>query len=75
MYNIDFLPQLEEFRKHLWGAGCVDVQVAAEKASRRGYVPPADVEILPCYEDTNGEWVPYPVKHTPSELEKEICLE
>jgi len=61
MYNIDFLPQLEGFRGDLWGASCVDARTAAELASGRGYVPPADIRILPCYEDVNGEWVPYPV--------------
>lgn len=61
MYNTDFTPQIEKFRRHLWGAGCVDTRAAAKRASQSGYVSPASVEKLPCYEDANGEWVPYPV--------------
>jgi len=75
MHNTYFLSQLEEFRRYLWGAGCVDTRAAAEEASRSGYVPPADVEILPCHEDPNGEWVPNLVEPASEELEERVCIE
>ena|GEM_PF-2956521 len=72
MYNIDFSEQLEQSRRRLWGAGCVDTQAAAEEASRRAYFPPENVKVLECYEDINGEWVPNPSKPAQGELEKEV---
>ncbi|MEN9626739.1 MAG: hypothetical protein RL557_1067 [archaeon] len=72
MYNANFLPQLREFRGDLWGADCVDTRAAAEEASRRRYVPPEDVKLLPCYEDINGDWVPHIVEHVLGKLEKSL---
>ncbi len=60
MYNIDFLPQLEEARKHLWGPlydlASVDSQAAADVASRMP-LNLNGVKFVSCHEDTNGEWV------------------
>ncbi len=57
MYNTRFLPQLEGFRRHLFGEGAVDLRgVSPEQYSR--YFPPPGVKVHRCYEDTNGEWVP-----------------
>jgi hypothetical protein len=50
MYNIDFLPQLEAARRHL------GLDRYVPESAR--YMPPPDVKMIPCHEDTNGEWVP-----------------
>jgi len=62
MYNIDYLPQIEEFHRYLWGAGCVDPIAAAEEASRKAYFPPKDLEVVPCVKAPNGEWIPVTYK-------------
>ena len=58
MYNIDFLPQMEKFRKYVFGAGCVDTRAAAEEAFRNSWVPHKDSEIVPCIQAESGEYVP-----------------
>lgn len=59
MYNTDFREQCENFRRHLFGyEGVVDPQLAAHKASLRGYVPQEDMEMIECEQNSNGEWVP-----------------
>ena len=60
MYNTDFLPQLEEFIIYLEGV------------SGKTYTSKLNVEILPCHEDINGEWVPNTVEAISSELEKKF---
>jgi len=58
MYNIDFLPQLEKFRRYMSKSGITDSgREASEEASRR-YFPYSGLESVECYEDINGEWVP-----------------
>ena len=75
MYNIDFLRQLEKFRRHLFGnmpASPVlpyeDVRPLADVLLRghgpdytSRYVPPPEIKMIECREDINGEWVPNPV--------------
>ncbi|MBT4136206.1 hypothetical protein HOD75_01915 [archaeon] len=46
MYNIDFLPQIEAFRRDL-------------ESGNKSYSLP---EVLECHEDVNGEYVPNPVE-------------
>ncbi len=59
MYNTDFLPQMEKYRRELFGvAGIVDPQGAAASAAAMNYFPPLGMKMVPCHEDTNGEWVP-----------------
>lgn len=72
MYNIDFLPQLERFRRDLYGAmpespGLPFNEINSQAHLRlRGhgpddthrYVPPPSIKILDCHLDINGEWVP-----------------
>jgi len=53
MYNIDFLPQLEASRRHIFGSGD-----PRELGMRNHYSIPLGVEVLECVEDINGEWVP-----------------
>ena len=76
MYNIDFLPQLERFSRRLFGSMPSSPALPYEDVSllahlrRRGhgpddtsrYAPPPGVDIVPCHEDINGEWVPNPVQ-------------
>ena len=55
MYNIDFLEQTERSRRFIFGNRC--------REDPRGmppipYVPSKDVELLECYENERGEWVP-----------------
>jgi hypothetical protein len=69
MYGMNFHEQLEEFERDLWGPGVVDVREAARQASQGRYVPPPGVKILQCYEDVNGEWVPYPVERGNGQVE------
>ena len=78
MYNIDFLPQLERFRRDLFGDMPRSPSLPYEgvrglaHAPGRGhghvdslrYVPPPSVKMIECHEDMNGEWVPNPV-HSP----------
>lgn len=67
MYNLDFQKQIERFRVYLWGAEEVDIRAAAEEAHKQGYVPPSNLELLPCHENDRGEAVPVLEK-----LEREI---
>ncbi len=74
MFNIEFLRQLEAFRRDLFGnmphspsIPYEDVSAFAQMRGRghgrepnAGYVSPPGVAILECHEDTNGEWVPHP---------------
>lgn len=64
MYNIDFLPQLEKSRKYLFGLTEKSPREVSDEAYLQ-YSVPEDVKIIPCKEDTNGEYVP-------SELEEKI---
>jgi hypothetical protein len=54
MYNIDFLPQLEESRRRLFGS--LEPGEAVEKISN--YSPPVGAKVIKCVEDVNGEFVP-----------------
>ena len=56
MYNVNFLPQIEEFRANLFGTA-FDLRQASDEAHSR-YSLPKDVKVLECHKDTNGEWVP-----------------
>jgi len=76
MYNIDFLPQLERFRRDLFGAmpeypalPYEEVKPLADVRLRGHgpdptyrYLPPPSVEVIDCVLDVNGEWVPGPVR-------------
>lgn len=62
MYNIDFLEQLEKFRKDIFGTGAIDIREASKEASQ-SYHPPEEIKLLKCEEDVNGEWVPYPCEN------------
>jgi hypothetical protein len=64
MYNTNFSRQLEAFRNSLFGGSD-----SRNLASSGRYFPPADIKILPCSEDVNGEFVPNPVRECPGELE------
>ncbi len=61
MYNIDFLKQIEESRRYIFGN--------RGPSESPPYFPSKDIEIIQCKEDTNGEWVPNPVSE--SKLEEE----
>jgi len=54
MYNIDFLPQLEESRRHFFGS--LEPREAVQRISP--YFPPVGLRVVECVEDTNGEFVP-----------------
>lgn len=71
MYNTDFLEQIEEFQRYLGYLGCVDFRDTIEKGTKMAYIPPKNIEILPCHKAPNGEWVPDLVEG----LEKEISSE
>ena len=76
MYNIDFLAQLERFRRDLFGAmpsspalPYAEINPLAQLRLRGHgpddtyrYVPPPGVKVLDCREDVNGEWVPDPAQ-------------
>ncbi len=55
MYDIDFLPQIEEFGTYLFGS--LDPRNLPAHFIF-GYIPSKDLEILECVEAPNGEWVP-----------------
>ncbi|MFA6023321.1 MAG: hypothetical protein WC781_04490 [Candidatus Pacearchaeota archaeon] len=58
MYNADFAPQMENFRTNLFGTSAiVSSQEIAYEFSRAYYLP-ENIDIIPCHEDVNGEWVP-----------------
>lgn len=52
MYNVEFLPQLEESRRRL-GTPLSDRDKIYAK-----YLPPSSLKIVPCHEDADGELVP-----------------
>jgi len=52
MYNVDFLPQLEKARRHLFGNS--GQPPGPDTVAR--FVSSA--EVVPCHQDENGEWVP-----------------
>jgi hypothetical protein len=72
MYNTDFLAQMDEFRRYLFGnvptspvLPFEDVHPLAQVRLRGHgqddmcrYMPPREIKMLPCHEDANGEWVP-----------------
>ncbi len=78
MYNTDFLPQLEEFRRRLFGSVPSSPTLPYEDINSlahfrpRGhgsddacrYMPPPEMIVVPCHEDTNGEWIADPVEDT-----------
>ena len=57
MYNTDYLEQIEESRRSIFGLGGPN-KGAAEAAQRARYSPPPG-QTVPCYEDVNGEYVPH----------------
>jgi hypothetical protein len=63
MYNSDFEEQCFRFSMDLWGpAGAFNPRAAAITASKASYLPHESIEMVECYEDTNGEYVPKPAK-------------
>lgn len=72
MYDVHYLPQLEAFRRHLFGrmphSPILPFEGIRSLAHVRGrghgydgdssYVPPQGVKYFECREDINGEWVP-----------------
>jgi len=53
MYNIDFLFQLENSRRHIFGnLDPRDLPLSV------GYYPPPGTRIIECIEAPNGEYVP-----------------
>jgi len=58
MFNPKYLPQIEKFRRYL------------AKWEEAPGVSLENVEILQCYEDVNGEWVPFPVEPVSKSLEE-----
>ena len=52
--DIDFLPQLEESRRRLFGS--LEPREAVQRISP--YSPPVELRAVECVEDINGEWVP-----------------
>jgi hypothetical protein len=75
VYNIDFLPQLEASRRHLFGGmpsspalpyeglrPLADVRLRGHGPDDGArYVPPQGLKVIEGHEDINGEWVPNPV--------------
>ena len=61
MYNWrDFGKQIEESRRYLFGN-------SGEPPSPEdcaAYTLPADLKVVECFKDTNGEWVPFPASGT-----------
>ena len=53
MFDIDYLPQLEKFRKHLFGSN-----PESPRENYSNYSLPPNVKIIECERDENGEWVP-----------------
>ena len=76
MYNVAFLPQLEEFRRNLFGLGVVSGEVTPRESSDESherYSVPEHIETVPCHEDTNGEWVPIRENNPPyTPLEEKV---
>jgi hypothetical protein len=66
MYNTDFEEQLKKGRKNLFGPDCqqcLNTREASEKLFRESHPSrPPYTQIFPCYEDENGEYVPFPKK-------------
>ncbi len=62
MVDTDFLTQIEASRKHLRLTRNIeyDPEETPPQNHLNSYVPPSDTKIIPCYEDINGEFVPYP---------------
>ena len=54
MYNTDYLPQIEAFRRDLFG-NFTEEQI---EDARIRYVSPKDMKMVKCVEDSNGEFVP-----------------
>jgi hypothetical protein len=61
MWNIDFASQLEKSREHLFGFGCICPREVSDQAFRESYVPHSNIEVVPCFKDMNGEYVPRPM--------------
>jgi hypothetical protein len=55
MYNSKYEPQLDKFRRNLFG-GMSPRQASAD--AHRRYCLPDDVKTIPCKENEHGEWVP-----------------
>jgi len=53
MYNVGYTEQLERFRRETFGS--LDPRELPASVS---YLPPADLEVIECEEDSNGEWIP-----------------
>lgn len=64
MYNPKYLPQLEKFRVDVFGrrGDSRELEERAKLGGRRveqiPYSLPAGIKVIPCVQDTNGEWIP-----------------
>ena len=59
MFNVDYLRQIENSRRKLFGSDITNIHGVSDEISRR-YVPPPTMERIECHEDINREWVPNP---------------
>ena len=66
MYNTQFQSQMEKFHNYLFGNKTVDAGQASDEA-HASYSLPESIKLIPCKQDTNGEFVA-PI----SGLEKEL---
>ncbi len=74
MYNVDFEPQCERFRRDLYGnAGAYDPDTTSEQAHKM-YFLPKGVKTARCEPDPiTGELIPVQTrKSEPEELEKSL---
>ena len=63
MYNIIFLTRIEEFRRDLYGPSYFNRIDIIKNVSNNRSVP-TNIKSLECYEDINGEWIPYNFKQS-----------
>ena len=62
MYNIDFLSQLEKFKRYIFG------NRDSREINPNSYFP--CTEVIECKEDINEEWVPDPVSESKTPEQK-----